>query len=257
MIIHPANPNIIVSEESASLYERILSLTAGSYHWNTLFYKIRPECGLMLHNNVLVYYIHKITGNLGKFSRFNRRTSLDKYTVREPFEIILKDRGLITTKGNVSSLVKALDMLEQTGYRIATSTYMNPVKYKPTSCSFIGKEVNEWVMKGCPDIGVSYKLNINSHTNELCISKLITPNVIINLIGLTDDFIEIIDRKTHESWIITNDPKYSRVRHEGCYIWTSDCYHRESGSLSQHITAELRTEALDRINSIRLALLQC
>ena len=257
MMIHPANPNSIVSHDFVDLYGRILSLTAGSSRWNTLLYHIHPQCHLTLHDNVLVYYIHQITGNLGKFSKFSRRTIQDEYNVKEPFEILLKDRKLIAKTGSISSLIKLLDILEHRNDPLIASRYMNPVKYRRISCSFIDKELHQWIMKGCPDIGVLYKLSINTNLNELYVSKLITPTVIVNLIGLTDNFIEVIDRKTHERWTVTNNQKYCSVRDGNGYTLTSDCYYRDNGMLSQYITLQLRTELLNRINPIKLALSQC
>jgi hypothetical protein len=216
MEIYPANYNNIVSKKFVNLYKRILKLTVGASIYNPYYYHLYIKCQIQLQDDRLVYYISEITGETGEYC-----TTIPK----NPFKIIVRDKELVPTVGSLSYLISALNTLEAEKY-LQDRNYRPSLtlRYKQRFCSFIEKEIHRWVMKGCPNVGLSYQLNIVN--NELSVLTISTKDISISLLGMSHRFISIIDRTTGDRWTFTNNPNY-------CYVYcasysmlriSSDCF---------------------------------
>lgn len=216
MEIYPAKPNNVVSEDFVNLYNRMIRLTSGSSICDPYYYHIYVKCQIKLQDGWLVYYINEITGDSGEY--FNHGS-------RNPFKIILNDKKLVALTGSLSSLIKALNILEVLRIlRNKGAEQSTVLRYKPTSCSFIEKEIHQWVMKGCPNHHLTYQLNIVN--NEMSVLTISTADVSVNLLGISNRFINIIDKTTGDRWTFTDNPNYSHVysQHYTLLRISSDCF---------------------------------
>lgn len=249
MKIYPAKSNSIVSKEFIDLYERIVRLTCGSSDWNASYYHIHPECHLTLQESIPVYYIYEITGDLGDD---------DNDCERDPFKIILKHNALVAEIGDISSLNKVLDILERKKHDSGRSSILT---YERQHCQFIEEEIHQWMMKGCPNVGLSYQLQVGIFSKKLSISEISTKNVIINFLGISNSIINIIDKLTGDQWTFTDDYNYANVYHNNFnYLQSSSSIYRSKDNNpsepSQYVTSELEARALSLIGSVKELLLQ-
>lgn len=235
MKVHPAKTNYVVNGEFATMYERIVTLTCGSSHVNPHNYHIYPKCNVTLNNDKLVYYIYEITGDLGE------NAYGDGYFT-DPFKIVISNGDLIAIVGDLQSLFTVLDILEEEGNEMVSI-----LEYKRIYCPFIDEVLHQWIMKGCPEIGLSYRLNINQTDNTLSILMISAEYIIINFLGSHTNFINIIHNNTDERWIFTRNSPTN----------PTSCFYKTRSSCSQPMTPDLTARAVILICPIENALFTC
>lgn len=244
MKILPVETEYIVDDEFVSLYERVSKLTCGSSHVDPQHYHIYPKCHLTIDNDDLLYYIYEITGDLGEDGN-------GEFT--DPFKITLSDGRLMVKIGNIDSLLTALDLLEKENNNLVPI-----LEYKRICCPFIDTEVHEWMMKGCPEIGISYKLNINRNDNSLSMLMISTDYIKINFLGFNPSFINIVHNITDERWIFIEDSEYLHINANGSAdIRSSSCFYPKRTSPPQRMTSDLAGRAILLLFPIKSALYTC
>lgn len=237
-MFYPIEADEIVDSEFIDLYNRILRTTAGVSSWNSSLYYINPHCAVKKKDNILYYYIKSIEGHLGVLPKLSKRSYLNDPNSK--FYIKFKDGKVVIKDGKLDSLLTILDIIEDRHKIVEVES----LTYKPVHCNFIEEQVNNWVLNGCPDIGFDYTLHINKST--LSLANILLPDIKVNFIGFEKSFIEIINRNSKESWVITDNPYYSTVYDKGQYVKSSSSYRSGSNMSSQIITPD----KVDNLNTL-------
>lgn len=211
--IYPAEAEQIVSKDYINLYNIIFKETLGISNWRNYGsindFHIYPCSRIKMINNKLVYYLYKIFG----FTYYNEENKKNE----NEFKIKLKGQDFIATKGNFEDLNIVLSRNRESRRKNEKEIpFLNFEHHDP----FLNNGINNWVLKGCPDIGFKYNtiININTsfpYTNGKGFISLTNikyknkhfpkKNIVLKFIGLANSFIKIIDKDTKEEWSFTSD----------------------------------------------------
>lgn len=266
--IYPAEAEQIVSKDYINLYNIILKETLGMSNWrnyDSIYdFHIYPNSRIKMINNKLVYYLYKISG----YTYYNEENK----TKENEFKIKLKGQDFIATMGNFEDLNIVLSRNRESHLiKIEKEiSFLNFEHHDP----LLNNEINNWVLKGCPDKGFKYNTSILlktsfpytdgkgfiSLTNIKYKNKHFPKkNIVLKFIGLANSFIKIIDKDTKEEWSFTSDYNYANVMFNGKLISSNNTY--KTGNMkindrSLFVTDELRVKALFLIEPIRQMLLK-
>jgi hypothetical protein len=231
-IILPIKSSLLLTEEHRELYDRTVKLFGGESHWYDGYFHIYADTRLKIVNGVLMYYLDNIYGNYR----------------RNPYHIVVQDGKLVALEGTLDLLSNVLTILESQG-----TTKPRILTYKRRTPRYITDSVHNWIIKGCPNIGLSYKLIVAK--GKLSISSLTHRNVKLEFIGPSASYLTIIDGNTKRRWTFTDNYNYANVEVSGSRFLHAapDCYSDGNG-YSKYVTKELADEAVVILDPIKALL---
>lgn len=243
---------IIADEEHRNIYDRMMKLTNAHSTWSILEgFELFIDCKLMIKENKLYYYVNKIEGNLGYEDLYNRSGIIS------PFVIKVYQQELVVIEGDLSTLEKVLNKLSQD----KTFEVGYPLVYEKNDSPYVADDINNWAMKGCPDIGVSYQIHISSLVKKGELYKLNIMNISydeinLDLTGVVKKQLCLKCNKTGDEWTFTSSPNYASVKTSpsGNLVSSSCVYRPMKQQHRDYITPLLRDRAEKLIQIIQYKL---
>lgn len=263
MVIYAMDSVYIITDEAhRNLYDRMMGLTSASSTWSILkSYALYMDCRLTIGpDGSLVYFVDKIEGNLG-------HEEFDYWSPRvDPFIIEIRDHQMIVVKGSIDTLGQVLDRLSM-NEPVPEFLPGFPLIHEKNNSPYVSEVINAWVMKGCPEAGVIYRLHVNSfvYTGEiygLCVTHIKCDTVTLDLTGVVKESLHVKDKETGDEWAFTGSPNYTsnncpicgRLVPDSCHyrkklpIPPNRTYHQIDPSVFMTLDHKMRAESL--INTV-------
>jgi hypothetical protein len=202
-------------------------ITGGISRRNDYHYNLNINVKMSMTDGVPTYYINRLTGDEGKDYQ-NRPIN--------PFELTIRHHDMILIEGNITSLNNVLDKI----FKEHGSSHTLH-KYNKLECFDFTECVDNWFMKGCPDIpDINYNILVND--KGISLVKIITEGLEIDFISssylVNEGYLSVSNIETEEKWILTNESHHFCINKNNKLEFTNGIY---SDSLDKSkITIELQ-----------------